>query len=80
MMSGPVRMSRWQSTARASSKATLDRSKSVLQLLNLSGDRVAERAFPVELFLQLDNHFSLVLKFALVLSKSIPEGVERVYI
>ena len=79
-MSGPVRMSRWQSTARASSKATLDRSKSVLQLLNLSGDRVAERAFPVELFLQLDNHFSLVLKFALVLSKSIPEGVERVYI
>ena len=79
-MSGPVRMSRWQSTARASSKATLDRSKSVLQLLNLSGDRVAERAFPVELFLQLDNHFSLVLKFALVSSKSIPEGVERVYI
>ena len=73
-------MSRWQSTARASSKASLDRSKGLLELLNLSGDRVAERAFTVELFLQLDDHFSLVLKFALVLCKSIPEGVERVYI
>ena len=80
MMSGPVGMSRWQSTVRASSKATLDRSKGLLQLLNLSGDRVAERTFTVELFLQLDNHFSLVLKFALVLCKSIAEGVERVHI
>ncbi len=80
-MSRPVRVSGWQSTtARASCKATLDRSKSLLELLNLSSNRVAEGTFTVELFLQLHYHFSLVLMFALILRKSIAKGVERVYI
>ena len=80
-MSRPVRVSRWQSTtARASSKATLDRSKGLLQLLNFSSNRVAEGSFTVELFLQLHYHFSLVLMFALILRKSIAKGVERVYV
>ena len=79
-MSCLVWVSWWQSTTRASSETTLDRSKGLLKLLDFSSNRVSERAFPVELFLQLNYHFSLILKFALILSKSIPKGMKRVYI
>ena len=73
-------MSRWQSTARASSEAPLDRPKGILELSDLSSNRMSKGAFTIELFLKLDDHLSLILKFALILSKSVPKGVERIYI
>lgn len=79
-MSSSVWVSRWQTTSRALIEAALDRSKSLLEFFNLASDRVSQGAFTVELFLQLDDDFSLILKFALILSKPIPKGMEWVHI